>query len=204
MTILKELRSFPPAAFFEMRLSIPRGDSKNPFKKRGDFLPSGALLTAEKQDVGLALVWTSQGLFAQVKIKLPLENGDLLEIFIDTRDLKTCHVMTAFCHHFLFDPIKEEGREISRFRGEDRHPLADPSLFFVKMLPKERGYRLQIGMPKEVLHGYNPSEFKRIGFTYRLQKKNGEKRHLYLSSDFFSIERHPSLWTSLRLSEEME
>ena len=204
MTILKELKPFPPAAFFDMHLSIPRGDEKNPFKKKKSTFLSSAILTGKKKDITLALVWTPNGLFAEAEIHSSLEDGDQLELFIDTRDLKTCHVITTFCHHFVFDPMKEEGKEVTRFRGEDRHPLADPSLFFIQTVSKQKMYRLNIGMPKEVLYGYDPLEFNRVGFTYRFHKKNGEKDDLYLSSHFFFIEKHPSLWTSLRLTEEIK
>ncbi|MCP5505215.1 MAG: hypothetical protein H7A41_08710 [Chlamydiales bacterium] len=200
MTVLKELKPLSPAAFFDVRVAIPKADKKRSFRKGS--LPDGSGLTGEGSLAKVALLWSPTGLFFEVDVKLAMEEGDFLELFIDTRDLKNSNVITRFCHHFIFYPEEEEGMEVTRFRGDDSHPLADPSLFSVKTTVKRSSYLFEIGIPKEVLYGYDPLEFKRLGFTYRFQKKSGEKQHFNLSSDFFHIEKHPALWASLILSEE--
>ena len=200
MTVLKELKPLSPAAFFDVRTSIPKADKKRSFKK--GLLPEGFGLTGEGRLAKVAMLWSPIGIFLEVGVKLAIEEGDLLELFIDTRDLKNSNVITRFCHHFIFYPEEEEGIEVTRFRGDDNHELADPSLFSVKTTVKRASYILEIGIPKEALYGYDPLEFKRLGFTYRFQKKGGEKQHFNLSSDFFHIEKHPALWASLNLSEE--
>lgn len=200
MTLLKELKPLTPSAFFDMRTSVLKADKKRSFKK-GE-LPDTSGLTGEGCLAKVALIWSPTGLFLEVKVKLTIEEGDLFELFIDTRDLKNSNVITRFCHHFIFYPEEEKGVEVTRFRGDDNHELADPSLLSVKTTVKKSSYLFEIGIPKEVLYGYNPLEFRRLGFTYRLRKKSGEKMHFNLSSDFFHIEKHPALWASLNLSEE--
>jgi len=200
MTVLKELKPLSPAAFFEVRTEIPKADKKKSFKK--SFLPDASGLTGEGRLAKVAALWSDSGLYFRVEAKLSLEEGDFIDLFIDTRDLKNSNVITRFCHHFIFYPEEEEGVEVTRFRGDDSHDLADPSLFSVKTEVKRSTYSFEIGIPKEALYGYDPAEFKRLGFTYRFQKKSGEKQHFNLSSDLFQIEKHPALWASLTLDKE--
>ncbi|QVL57442.1 MAG: hypothetical protein KFB93_08720 [Simkaniaceae bacterium] len=200
MSVLKELKPLSPAAFFDVRTNVLKADKKRSFKK--GLLPDGTGLTGDGCLAKVALLWSPTGLFLEMLAKLAIDEGDFLELFIDTRDLKNSNVMTRFCHHFIFYPEEEVGIEVTRFRGDDSHEIADPSLFSVKTTVKRSSYLFEIGIPKEALYGYDPAEFKRLGFTYRFQKKNGEKMHFNLSSDFFHIEKHPALWASLNLSEE--
>ena len=197
MTVLKELKPLSPAAFFEVRTSVPKGEKKETFKKA--FLPDASGLTGEGSLAKVAILWSPSGIFFHVEVKIGIEEGDLIDLFIDTRDLKNSNVITRFCHHFIFYPDEEKGVEVTRFRGDDSHLLADPSLFSIKTQVKRSSYTFEIGIPKEALYGYDPTEFKRLGFTYRLKKKSGEKQHFNLSSDFFHIEKHPALWASLNL-----
>ncbi len=199
MTVLKELKPLSPAAFFEVRANIPKADRKRTFKK--GFLPDISGLTGEGRLAKVAMLWSLSGLFFQVNVKLAIEEEDFIDLFIDTRDLKNSNVITRFCHHFIFYPEGEEGVEVTRFRRDDSHILADPSLLSIKTEVKRSAYTFEIGIPKEALYGYDPTEFKRLGFFYRLQKKSGEKKHFNLSSDFFHIEKHPALWASLNLTE---
>ncbi|MCP5505293.1 MAG: hypothetical protein H7A38_00220 [Chlamydiales bacterium] len=199
MTALKDLKPLSPAPFFEVRTTVPKMDQKRSFNKGR--LPDGTSLTGEGKLGTVFLLWSPTGLFFEVEIKLALEEGDLLDLFIDTRDLKNSNVVTRYCHHFIIYPEEEEGVEVTRFRGDDSHPIADPSLLSVKTTPKRSSYLFEVGIPKEALYGYDPSEFKRLGFTYRFQKKSGEKMHFNLSSDTFHLEKHPALWASINLTE---
>ena len=199
MSVLKDLKPLNPSPFFELRGKIPKAEKKRQFKK--GLLPNATGLTGEARLITLALLWSPVGLYIEIGCKLGIESGDQLDLFIDTRDLKTSNVITRFCHHFAFDIEEERGTEVTRFRGEDRHELADPELFHIKTEVKRSSYKTEIALPKEVLYGYDPSEFKRLGFNYRFKRKNGEKEHFNLSSDHFDIEKHPALWASMELIE---
>lgn len=193
MSVLKELRPIPPSAFFEVRGRIPKAEKKKQFKKGR--LADTTGLTGEGKLVTVALLWSPVGIYVELSSKLEIEAGDTFELFIDTRDLKTSNVITRFCHHFIFDLENETGREATRFRGEDQHELAETELLGIKTDPKGA----LITLPKEVLHGYDPLEFQRLGLAFRFKKKNGEKQHYNLSSDHFNIEKHPALWASMEL-----
>ncbi len=194
MTALKDLKPLSPSPFFEVRGKVTKFD-----KQRARPLPNMTGLTGEGHLVDVTLAWSSLFLYFHITSRLSLEEGDSIDLFIDTRDLKNSNVMTRFCHHFIITPEEEEGVEVTRFRGEDKHELADPKLMKIETHVKRRSYEFSVALPKEVLHGYDPREFKRLGFAYRFQKKNGEKQHFNLSSNFFNLEKHPALWASLEL-----
>ena len=197
MTTLKDLKPLPPSAFFEVRSSLSKFDPKKGFKKGA--LPSVSGLTGEGKLVTLSLFWSPQALHLEMKSHLPIEEGDTLELFIDTRDLKNSNVITKFCHLFVITPEEESGVEATRFRGEDSHPLAPSDKIRVSLDVKRSTYTAEISLPKEILYGFDPRQFKRIGLAFRFKRKNGEKQHFPLSSDHFLIEKHPALWASMEL-----
>jgi len=196
MSVLN-LRPFSPSGFFQVRAKVYRAGRKQ-------LLPDTTGLLAEKKFADVALSWNPQGLSVYAKLKKAPEEGDFLELFIDTRDLKTTSSITRFCHHFLIYPEEVDGLqaiEVTRFRSDDSHELADSSLFVVDTSIKHSSYEMEIGIPKEALYGYDPTEFKRLGFCYRFVRKNAPPQHFAVSSKFFSIEKHPELWASLELKE---
>ncbi len=149
--------------------------------------------------------WSHSGLHFHFEINRafnqPHLRGDVVELFIDSRDLKSA-TMTRFCHHFIFLPEMVDGeiaKEITRFRTEERHPLAHPDLFKVKS-KKEKGKRMmEIFIPKEALCGYDPSQFNKLGFNYRVLSFEGDWQVFSASAEDFPIEQHPNLWASLYL-----
>lgn len=130
------------------------------------------------------------------------KEGDALELFIDTRDNKQANYQTKFCHHFLFYPEQVEGiygKEITRFRGEETHDLANPRSFQVTRREKRGGTIMEIYIPKEALYGYDPDQFNRIGLTYRLHLKD-HGIQLFSTSPQFSIEQNPSFFASFEMT----
>jgi hypothetical protein len=121
---------------------------------------------------------------------------------IDTRDIKTSGYNTRFCHHFFFLPEAVDERtcgEITHFRTEDRHPLCNAEKLQITTKKGSLHYQMEIFLPKEVLHGYDPSQVDRLGFTYRFNRKNDDPQLFCCSSFEFTIEEQPSLWSSLKL-----
>ncbi len=179
-------------------------------EKTGGFLANTSCLTEEDPFADVAIGWHEEGIKVDIAVHQPLQKcvypqltqGDAVELFFDTRDLKTASLPSRFCHHFFFlpDPVEEVQRgELTRFRGEDRHPLASPEdlICDVHRLPK--GYRMTISLPAKVLFGYDPSQFQRLGFTYRIHRFQGKPQHFTVCSPDFSIPQQPALWATLRL-----
>jgi hypothetical protein len=209
--MFEELPPFTPVNFFQLSADcfpigtpIPIGNLKK------YLLPDTGGLTCEETFAQVAIGWHADGLHLLIKSKKPvervaypdIEKGDSVEIFIDTRDRKTSGYATRFCHHFFFLPEAVEGRqagELSRFRTEDTHELCDPEELKVQSFNQKNNYTLQIFLPIQCLHGYDPEQFDRIGFTYRINRPNDPPQHFTVVSEDYQIEQQPSLWGSLRL-----
>ncbi len=173
-------------------------------------LPDTSALCAQTHFADVALAWNQEGVAAQASVNAPFHRsshpdptrGDSVELFLDTRDVKSSGFNTRFCHHFFFLPEPCEGHmagELTRFRTEDAHELCDPNELKVKAQFKRASYVIQIFIPAQCLYGYDPDQFDRLGFTYRINRAGGEAQHFSVSADDYQIEQQPSLWSSLRL-----
>lgn len=173
-------------------------------------LPSTALLCGEEAFAEISIGWGEAGIWFEVAIDKPFEQaaypdvqaGDSVELFIDTRDLKTAGFNTRFCHHFFFFAQPIEGKtagEITRFRTEDTHELCEAAHLQVKAHCSRSHHKLAIFIPAQCLHGYAPDQFNRLGFTYRINRFGDAPQHFSVVSRDYQIDQQPSLWSSLRL-----
>ncbi|MCP5508626.1 MAG: hypothetical protein H7A37_10090 [Chlamydiales bacterium] len=169
-------------------------------------------LTDEEAFAKVALGWNEEGIAIQAVIDQPpirslfpeVVRGDSLEVFIDTRDVKASGFNTRFCHHFfaLAEPVggKQAG-EITRFRtDEDRHPLCNPNDLKISCDIGSKSYTLHLFIPAHCLMGYDPEQFQRIGFSYRINRPDSPSQHFTAITQEYRIEEQPSLWSSLQLS----
>lgn len=175
-------------------------------------LPDTSHLCSEESFAEVALAWNEEGLEVFIESASPfkkgrypeVDQGDSVELFIDTRDVKTSGFNTRFCHHFFFLAEGVDGHfagEITRFRTEDIHPLCDPKDLKVKSSLNSKGYTLNIFIPSHCLYGYDPAQFKRLGFSYRINRADGFPQHFSAVTEDFPIEQQPSLWGSLTLKK---
>lgn len=209
---LEKIPAIAPLEFFSLECNLLFSE-KSPLLKRSSdkyLLPSTCDLLNEKQFANVWMAWNETGIFVNVEVLIPFEEcqfpqfseADALELFFDTRDLKTASFLTRFSHHFLFLAKSVQGvqcQEITRFRTEDTHPLADPHRLQISSHFEKSSYTLDIFIPKDCLHGFEPTTFNRLGFTYRIHRKKGKPQHFALSSEHFKIEQHPKLWACLHL-----
>lgn len=174
-------------------------------------LPDTSALCAEEHFADVAMGWSTHGIEVIVLVKEAFQQafypevtrGDSVELFFDTRDVKTSGFNTRFCHHFFFLPESLEGHiagELTRFRTEDLHELCDPNELSVKTQLKNNSYILNIFIPNQCLHGYDPAQFDKLGFSYRINRSGGPSQHYTVTSDEYQIEQQPSLWSSLKLT----
>ncbi len=207
--------SFAPINFFQLSADC-RSLNEGPFPTLTNrnyqkfLLPNTSALCAEDHFADIAMGWSREGIevFAYVKTAYQqayypeVSRGDSVELFIDTRDVKTSGFNTRFCHHFFFLPEAVEGHiagEITRFRTEDTHELCDPNELSVRSLIKSSYYILNIFIPNQCLNGYDPAQFDRLGFSYRINRASGPSQHFSVVTEEFQIEQQPSLWSSLKL-----
>jgi hypothetical protein len=173
-------------------------------------LPSTSRLCHEYSFAKVAMGWHEEGLAFHIHVDQAytestfpnLEKGDSVELFIDTRDLKSAGFNTRFCHHFYFlpKPIDDHSHgEITHFRTEDSHPLCDPQQLQVQTAIAYSSYTLKIFIPSQCLYGYDPRQFDRIGFTYRINRCGGHSQHFSVVSQEYQVDQQPSLWSSIKL-----
>ena len=204
-----------PVNFFQISLEchrLPKGDfprlQGSTFKKH--LLPDASVLCNQESFAEIAMGWNLEGIELSIKVDKPfdqayypqVEKGDSFELFLDTRDVKTSGYNTRFCHHFYFLPEGVEGHhagELTHFRTEDAHPMCDPEELKVLSKLRNGSYTLHLWIPKEVLHGYDPEQFKRMGFSYRVNRPRYESQHFSAKTSEYRIEEQPSLWSTMRL-----
>jgi hypothetical protein len=198
-----------PIDFFAVSMTLPymrKGESK----KLTRYLPSFSPMQENESFAELALGWSEEGIVGVLDAMKPFEDsslpdyysGDSLELFIDTRDMKDAGFATRFCHHFviLASPVQDvQALEVTKFRTDDTHALSDGSLITVKGLYDKKSYRLEFFLPKEILHGYEPQTFTRLGLCFKVNRYKGLPQYFTLSSECFDILQHPSLWPSFHL-----
>lgn len=191
-----------------------------PLEKKGPqtlaaryLLPSTQALTAEKTLAKVSLGWHEEGLCVTAEVRRPITHvtfpdirkGDSLELFFDTRDVKTSGYNTKFCHHFFFLPRAVEGEqkgEKTHFRTEDRHDLCNAQSLQLEVKETQRSHRYSIFIPKEALEGYEPLQSRRLGFSYRISAFGTPGQHFAAIASVYPIEEQPSLWASLTLENE--
>jgi hypothetical protein len=204
--------SFTPVNFFALSWDCPFLAKKELFPSfLTHLLPSTGSLCHEYTFAKVAMGWKEKGIGFQIQIDQPftrstfpdLQKGDSVELMIDTRDVKSSGFNTRFCHHFYFLPESIEGQscgEITHFRTEeDHHPLCDPQLLQCQVQLELNCYKMKIFIPMECLYGYDPKQFDRLGFTYRINRIGGGAQHFSAVSQDYQLDQQPSLWSSIRL-----
>jgi hypothetical protein len=89
--------------------------------------------------------------------------------------------------------------EKTHFRTEDSHPLCDPQALYCQAQLRKNDYQMKIFIPSQCLYGYDPRQFNRLGFTYRINRHEGKSQHFSVISPDYQIDQQPSLWGSLIL-----
>lgn len=202
---------FRPTQFFALSCDCFFLSKKDRFPSFSHHaLPSTQHLTGEMQFAKIAMGWSEEGIAVHIHANQPLteshypniEQGDSVELFFDTRDLKNAVFNTRFCHHFFFLPSSIDQickGEKTRFRTEDCHPLCDPQALECQTQSKKNDYSMKVFIPSQCLYGYDPKQFDRLGFTYRINRFRGKPQHFSVVSEDFQIDQQPSLWGSLKL-----
>lgn len=207
--------SLSPINFFQIKThckflppsTFPVLSSRNHAKY---LLPDTSSLCNEDHFAEVAIGWNQDGLEFFIEVNSPflkssypdVRQGDSCELFIDTRDVKTSGFNTRFCHHFFFlpEPCEEISKgEITRFRTEEMHELCDPNELQLLPVLKRNQYNMHIFIPSQCLHGYDPEQFDRLGFTYRINRFKGDSQHFSVLSEEYQLEQQPSLWSSLQM-----
>lgn len=157
---------------------------------------------------GLSLQFTVSGKKQKPYCRITdLEQSDSFEIFVDTRNTKTVHRATRFCHRFLFLPCgggpneKEPYGTMLKIRLARGEPTGigqfQPQ---VTCQNKRGGYQLTCHLPKKFLEGWQPLEQPEIGIYYLFRDQElGVLPMVYDSA--LPVGEDPSLWPTAFLSK---
>ncbi len=162
------------------------------------------------------LAWNEFGLGVQVEVKgkeqLPegnagrLRGSDGLTLWIDTRDARTSHRASRYCHQFHLLPTGggPEGDEpvlsqVKIHRALHDAPLCNPSDVPFRSGRTNHGYLLEVFLPAAVLNGFDPEQNPRLGWYYAVRDAELGEQFLSVGADFPYWE-DPSLWSVLELA----
>ncbi len=214
MSLFEDIPALSPVQFFGLTSDChwTQGALK---PEKFYLLPSTNDLLDEESFADVYTAWNVEKMAFYVAVHRPFQKivesdfrrGDSIELFIDTRDLKSKGGVSRFCHHFVFFPAQTQnfyGREITRFRNEDMHKLCHPEDLQVHPILHDDSYALSIEIPTHCLHGFEPVSFPRLGFTYRINRAEGPPQHFAVSSEEYTIEQHPATWGTLKLKKGEE
>lgn len=213
MNGVETLPSLSPAFFFNVRCPLARSEDKKGIERQKFKLPHYSWLMDEDPFADVYMSWNEQGIGFVFAIHKPFEEsrypqfeeGDSVEVFLDTRDTKEATYANRFCHHFVVLPAEVQGvraLEITRLRADDKRALCDPEDIAVETEFSKKSYTLRIGLPANCLYGFDPAVCPRLGFTYRINRAtgpNGRSQHFSVSSRSCALAQFPALWATMDL-----
>ncbi len=209
---IEQAEPFVMAQFFQVYFDMAKAKTL-PAKKKYQkpfLLPDTSDLLLEDRFADVSSCYNGNGIGVSILVNKPFEDvsfpqvtyGDSLELFIDTRDLKSARILHKFCHHFVFFPKDVAGvqaMELTKFRGDDTHELCQSSDLHVSTTFHKKSYEMDVWIDQKALFGFDPSRFDRLGFSYRINQKKGESQHFNVSSKDATFEKHPNLWGTFNL-----
>jgi len=161
------------------------------------------------------LAWNERGIGVQVTVRgkdQPAQGdvarpraSDGLSLWLDTRDARTAHRASRYCHmfHFLAAGGGAERDEPAFVQTKINRALEDAPLAAAGDVPfrgaaVKGGYRLEAFLPAAVLHGFDPEQSRRLGVYYACRDAEQGEQVLSVAAEFPYWE-DPSLWSVLEL-----
>lgn len=161
------------------------------------------------------MAWNEHGLYFAVDVRKrrPVRSdvarhwtGDCFQVWLDIRDVKTARRAGRYCHQFNFMPTgggPDGDRPVVKptqiDRAKERWTTPPPEAVPLAAQITSRGYTMEIALPADVLNGYDPDEFPRIGFTYYLSNSEWPSQWWSAGRDL-RVYEDPSTWGTAVLS----
>jgi len=176
-----------------------------------------AAMDEQKNFADVRLAWNEMGLGVQVEVRgkdqAPVGDAgkprasDGLTLWVDTRDARTSHRASRYCHQFHFLPVgggpdhDEPAFAQSKInRALQDAPTVSPSSAPFQSTPIRGGYVLEAFLPAAALYGFDPEQNPRLGFYYLVNDAELGQQPLSVGADFPFAE-DPSLWSVLELAK---
>jgi hypothetical protein len=178
-------------------------------------LENFAALDGRADFADVRLAWNEFGLGVQVTVtgkdQPPAADADRpwasdgLTLWIDTRDARTSHRASRYCHQFHLLPAGGGAdRDEPAFaqtkinRALQDAPLGNPGDVPFRGTQVKGGYRLEAFLPAAVLTGFDPEQHPRLGVYYAVRDQELGDQFLAVNGDF-PFADDPSLWEVLEL-----
>jgi hypothetical protein len=173
---------------------------------------------AERRFADVRMAWSTDGIAFNVTVEgkqqppwcrdSRLADSDGLSVWIDTRATLNIHRASRYCHRFAFSPAGA-GREhaepvadqllINRARENARAVRARELQVASKV--KKNGYWLSGFIPAVALGGYDPQQYRQLGFTYAVfDRELGLQT--FATGPAFPFDEDPTCWAVAELVEE--
>jgi hypothetical protein len=179
-------------------------------------LRSFADMEGKSDFADLRLAWNETGLAIEMRVsgKEQPPTGDAakprlsdgLSLWLDTRDSRTSHRASRFCHQFHFlpsggGPDRDEPVFVQSkiHRALQDAPLVADVPFRCRRLAA--GYRLAAFLPAEALNGFDPEQNRRMGWFYIVRDAELGTQSLSALEEL-PVGEDPTLWGMLELVRE--
>jgi hypothetical protein len=187
-------------------LGLPDGCSLADLKQLDDEKP-WAQVRLGWNPAGLGIAVLAQGVSPQQLTRRP-EAFAVAQFWVDTRDTRTVSRATRFCHRFdvRLEPGASRGRlEAQAAQRPIARAVADAPICRTDEIPVRAevarpGWLLELFLPSQVLHGFDPDTNRRLGFAYHIADGVREDQFLGVGREF-PIGENPSLWGTLELRD---
>lgn len=175
-----------------------------------------AAVDGKKNFADVRLAWNELGIGLQVEVrgkdKPPVADAsrprgsDGVTLWLDTRDARTSHRASRFCHQFHFLPTGGGEEQDQPAVGQTRihraledAPFVPEGAVLLKVRTRAGGYLLEAFLPAAALTGYDPEQHRRLGFFYSIRDEELGEQLLSVGPEFPFWE-DPSLWSTLELA----
>ena len=132
-------------------------------------------------------------------------SSDGLTIWIDTREDRTSHRASRYCHqfHLLAAGGGSDRSEPTFVQSKINRALQDAPFSPANAAPfrgvvSKGGYQLQAFLPSEILTGFDPEQHPRLGIYSAVRDRELGDQYLTVNQDF-PFADDPSLWQILEL-----
>ncbi|MCC6418138.1 MAG: hypothetical protein IT429_07785 [Gemmataceae bacterium] len=178
-------------------------------------LDNFAAMDGQRNFADVRLAWNELGFAVQVEVRGKEQapqghesrprGSDGATVWIDTRDARTSHRATRYCHQFHLlpagggpdhdEPILVQTK-INRALQDA--PLVPPDAVAFRCVPIRTGYAVEAFFPAAALNGYDPDQTPRLGICYAVRDAELGEQTLSVGAEFPYWE-DPTLWSVLEL-----
>jgi hypothetical protein len=169
----------------------------------------------ERAFADVRMAWNTEGVLLDVRVegkKQPvwcregrLEDSDGLQVWIDTRATLNIHRASRYCHRYAFLPTGGGQAQsqpvadqllINRAR-ENARPIRPRELQVASRVTRS-GYSLAAFVPAVALGGYDPLQYRHLGFTYAVYDRELGLQ-TFATGAGFPFDEDPTCWAALDL-----